>query len=79
MAPGLLGVLTWVLVPGDGVLRLDLSLSPRVLRLPTIAVRSNVAIRGLESAEPSDVLDPTVSAPALRNGSARLRRRRDSP
>ena len=37
------------LVPGDGVLRLDLSLSPRPLRLPTIVVRSNVACRGLES------------------------------
>ena len=55
------------LIPGDGVLRLDLSLSPRPLRLPTIVVRSSVAIRGLESAEPPDVLDRTVSAAALRN------------
>jgi Carboxypeptidase regulatory-like domain/TonB-dependent Receptor Plug Domain len=55
------------LVPGDGVLRLDLSLNPRPLRLPTIVVRSNVAIRGLESTEPPDVLDRTVSAAALRN------------
>jgi hypothetical protein len=55
------------LVPGDGVLRLDLSLRPLPLQLPTIVVRSTVAIRGLETTEPLDVLDRSISAAALRN------------
>jgi hypothetical protein len=55
------------LVPGDGVLQLDLSLHPLPLRLPTIVVRSAVPIRGLESTEPPDVLDRSISAAALRN------------
>ena len=55
------------LVPGDGVLRLDLSLRPHPLQLPTIVVRATVAIRGLETTEPPDVLDRSISAAALRN------------
>jgi hypothetical protein len=55
------------LVPGDGVLRLDLSLRPLPLQLPTIVVRSTIAMRGLDSTEPPDVLDRSISAAALRN------------
>jgi len=55
------------LVPGDGLLRLDLSLRPRPLQLPTIVVRSAVVMRGLEDLQPHSVLDPEISAAALRN------------
>jgi hypothetical protein len=55
------------LVPGDGLLRLDLSLRPRPLQLPTIVVRSAVVMRGLEVIQPHSVLDPEISAAALRN------------
>ena len=55
------------IIPGDGVLQLDLSLHPVPLRLPTIVVHSVVAIRGLENTEPPDVLDRSISAAALRN------------
>lgn len=55
------------LVPGDGVLQLDLSLRPLPLHLPTIVVRSTVAIRGLEHTDQPTVLDRSISAAALRN------------
>ena len=55
------------IIPGDGALQLDLSLRPLPLQLPTIVVHSAVAIRGLESTEPADVLDRSISAAALRN------------
>jgi hypothetical protein len=55
------------LVPGDGLLRLDLSLRPRPLQLPTIVVRSAVVVRGLEDIQPHSVLDPEISAAGLRN------------
>jgi hypothetical protein len=55
------------LVPGDGLLRLDLSLRPRPLQLPTIVVRSAIAIRGLDDIQPHSVLDPEISAAGLRN------------
>jgi hypothetical protein len=55
------------LVPGDGVLNLDLSLHPLPLQLPTIVVRSTVAIRGLETTDAPNILDRSISAAALRN------------
>jgi hypothetical protein len=59
--------LVHALVPGDGLLRLDLSLRPRPLQLPTIVVRSAIAVRGLEHIGPHSVLDPEISAAGLRN------------
>jgi hypothetical protein len=55
------------LLPGDGVLRLDLSLPPLPLQLPTIVVRSRVVLRGLEDLEPGSVLDRGITGAALRN------------
>ena len=55
------------IIPGDGALQLDLSLRPLPLQLPTIVVHSAVAIRGLDNTEAPSVLDPSISAAALRN------------
>ncbi|HEU4526197.1 MAG TPA: carboxypeptidase regulatory-like domain-containing protein [Gemmatimonadales bacterium] len=55
------------LVPGEGVLQLDLSLNRLPLQLPTVVVRSRVAIRGLERDGYREVLDRSISAAALRN------------
>ncbi len=55
------------LVPGQGDLRIDLSLQPVPLHLPTILVRSTVAIRGLEAGDSASFPDRGISAAALRN------------
>ncbi|HEX6669958.1 MAG TPA: TonB-dependent receptor [Gemmatimonadales bacterium] len=55
------------LVPGQDVLRLDLSLRPLPLRLRPIVVHSGVPIRGLEGIEPSAPLDRSITAASLRN------------
>jgi len=55
------------LVPGTGALQIDLSLHPVPLQLPTIVVRSTVAIRGLEAGDDTPFPDRGISAAALRN------------
>jgi hypothetical protein len=56
-----------VLVPGQGELEIDLSLNPVPLQLPTIVVRSTVAVRGLEQGDSTPYPDRGISAAALRN------------
>jgi hypothetical protein len=55
------------LVPGQGDLEIDLSLQPVPLHLPTIVVRSRVAVRGLEQGDSTPFPDRGISAAALRN------------
>ncbi len=55
------------LVPGQGELEIDLSLHLVPLQLPTIVVRSTVAIRGLESEDSTPFPDRGIAAAALRN------------
>lgn len=55
------------LVPGQGELEIDLSLHPVPLQLPTIVVRSTVAVRGLEQGDSTPYPDRGISAAALRN------------
>jgi hypothetical protein len=55
------------LVPGQGELEIDLSLRPLPLQLPTIVVRSTVAVRGLEQGDSTPFPDRGISAAALRN------------
>ncbi len=55
------------LVPGQGELRIDLSLQPVPLRLPTIMVRAAIAIRGVEAGDSTPFPDRGISAAALRN------------
>jgi hypothetical protein len=55
------------LVPGQGELEIDLSLHPVPLQLPTIVVRSTVAVRGLEQGDSTPFPDRGISAAALRN------------
>ncbi len=55
------------LVPGQGELEIDLSLNPVPLQLPTIVVRSRVAIRGLEEGDSTPFPDRGIAAAALRN------------
>jgi hypothetical protein len=55
------------LVPGQGELEIDLSLHPVPLQLPTIVVRSTVAVRGLDQGDSTPYPDRGISAAALRN------------
>jgi hypothetical protein len=55
------------LVPGQGELEIDLSLRPVPLHLPTIVVRSTVAVRGLEQGDSTPYPDRGISAAAVRN------------
>ncbi len=55
------------LVPGEGELEIDLSLHPVPLHLPTIVVRSRVAVRGLEPGDTTPFPDRGISVAALRN------------
>jgi hypothetical protein len=55
------------LVPGQGDLEIDLSLNPVPLQLPTIVVRSTVAVRGVEQGDSTPYPDRGISAAALRN------------
>jgi carboxypeptidase family protein/TonB-dependent receptor-like protein len=55
------------LVPGEGRLDIDLSLRPLPLQLPTIVVRSTVAMRGLEEGDSTPFPDRGISAAGIRN------------
>jgi hypothetical protein len=55
------------LVPGQGSLDIDFSLHPMPLQMPTIVVRSTVAVRGLEEGDSTPYPDRGISAAALRN------------
>jgi hypothetical protein len=55
------------LVPGQGEVEIDLSIHPVPLQLPTIVVRSTVAVRGLDQGDSTPYPDRGISAAALRN------------
>ncbi|MBA3319280.1 MAG: carboxypeptidase-like regulatory domain-containing protein, partial [Gemmatimonadales bacterium] len=55
------------LFPSQGELKIDLSLNPAPVQLPTLVVRSRVAVRGLETGEATSYPDRSISAAALRN------------
>ncbi|MGH7579887.1 MAG: TonB-dependent receptor [Gemmatimonadales bacterium] len=54
------------LVPGEGMVEIDLSLRPVPMRLPTIVVHSVVPIRGLEAGDRPGFLDRGITAAAIR-------------
>jgi hypothetical protein len=55
------------LVPGEGEVEIDLALPSVAVHLPTIVVRSGVAIRGAEDGDDTAFPDRGISAAAIRN------------